>query len=117
MATGFPSYGSPYLNEIHNETVSVPVNGSVTISFSKPVRELYWRGIMMVVDPSNEMAEGPIDNNMVTQEVPDEVRIINEVTDSPSEDEGSGLGTATVMAVIAIMVVLIAVVVILLRKN
>ncbi len=119
MATGFPSYGSPYLNEIHNETVSVPVNGTVTISFSKPVRELYLRGILMIVDPSNEMAEGPIDNNMITQEVPDEVRILNEEIDgSPApEDEGASLGTATVMAVIAIMVVLIAVVVVLLRKK
>ncbi len=119
MASGFPSYGSPYLNEIHNETVSVPVNGTVTISFSKPVRELYLRGILMIVDPSNEMAEGPIDNNMITQEVPDEVRILNEEIDGPpaSEDEGASLGTATVMAVIAIMVVLIAVVVVLLRKR
>ena len=119
MASGFPSYGSPYLNEIHNETVSVPVNGTVTISFSKPVRELYLRGIMMIVDPSNEMAEGPIDNNMITQEVPDEVRILNEEIDGPpdSEDESGSLGTATVMAVIAIMVVLIAVVVVLLRKR
>lgn len=118
-ASGFPSYGSPYLNEIHNETVSVPVNGTVTISFSKPVRELYLRGIMMIVDPSNEMAEGPIDNNMITQEVPDEVRILNEEIDGPpdSEDESGSLGTATVMAVIAIMVVLIAVVVVLLRKR
>jgi len=120
MASGFPSYGSPYLNEIHNETLSVPVNGSVTISFSKPVRELFRRGIMMVVDPNNEMAEGPIDNNMVTQMVPDEVRLINKDVDdpgTPSEDEGGTLGTATVMAVIAIMVVLITIVVILLRKN
>ncbi len=119
MATGFPSYGSPYLNEIHNETVSVPVNGTVTISFSKPVRELFLRGIMMVVDPSNEMAEGPIDNNMITQEVPDEVRILNEEIDGPpvSDEEGGSLGTATVMAVIAIMVVLIAVAVMLLRKK
>ena len=119
MATGFPSYGSPYLNEIHNETVTVPVNGSVTISFSKPVRELFLRGIMMVVDPNNEMAEGPIGNNMVTQEVPEEVRILNEETEPPpaSEDEGNGLGTVTVMAVIAIMVVLIALAVILLRKK
>ncbi len=118
-AAGFPSYGSPYLSEIHNESVTIPVNGTVTISFSKPVRDLFLRGIMMVVDPNNEMSEGPIDNNIITQVVPEEVRILNEESIIPDgeEDASSSLSTATVMAVIAIMVVLIAVAVILLRKN
>lgn len=120
-ATGFPSYGSPYLKEIFNTTVSVPVNGSVRVTFQRMASELFMRGILVVVDPVNELPGDPLDNNQVTQDVPEEVRTVNEesglgLADEPQEEE-EGLGLMAVAVVVLIMVVLIAVAVVLLRQT
>ncbi|MCJ2540445.1 MAG: winged helix-turn-helix domain-containing protein, partial [Candidatus Thermoplasmatota archaeon] len=40
---GFPSYGSPFLWEIFNTTVSVPTNGTKVISFNISASDLYRR--------------------------------------------------------------------------
>jgi len=117
-ASGYPAYGSPYLWEIFNTTVSVPTNGSEVITFDIPVRQLYRRGVMVVVDPDNAMPEVPADNNMAIQSVPDEVIEANaekEATDGP--ESALNLGFVAIMVAAIIIVVLVIVALLVLRGD
>ncbi len=121
-ASGYPAYGSPYLKEIYNTSIGVPINASVEVSFEKMASELYMRGLLVVVDPNNEMPEVPTDNNLVTTDVPEEVRILNEkLQEKPPDasDEGALAVSGGIigLAMIATMIILIAVAVMILRKK
>lgn len=116
-ASGFPTYGSPYLWEIFNQTVTVPVNGTQLISFDVPVTQLFRRGIMVVVDPDNEMPESPLENNMVTSELPREVTDYNAETASDSVEGGTNLGIVAIMVAFIILVVLVLVAVLVLKND
>ncbi len=117
-ASGYPAYGSPYLWEIFNTTVSVPTNGSTVITFDIPVRQLYRRGVMVVVDPDNAMPEVPADNNMATQSVPVEVVEANAEKEGDGDSEsGLNLGFVAIMVAAIIIAVLVIVALLVLRGD
>jgi DNA-binding transcriptional ArsR family regulator len=92
---GFPTYGSPYLWELFNTTVSLDINASEIITFDIPVSQLYRTGVMVVVDPDNSMPEMPVENNMATEEIPQDVLDINsrEASDGAADESvGMNLG-------------------------
>lgn len=85
-ATGFPVYGSPYLNELYNGTVDLVVNGSKNVTFQVPVSQLFMRGIMVFVDPNNEIPEeAPVDDNRATTALPEAVLNHNEDQIGPND--------------------------------
>ncbi len=119
--SGYPSYGSPYLWELFNTTVNLPTNGSRVITFDVSAKNLFRRGVMVVIDPDNAMPETPMENNMATSDVPLDVRQYNEgePSDSPDEPESSALnlGFVAIMVAAIIFVVLIVVAVLVMRET
>jgi DNA-binding transcriptional ArsR family regulator len=120
--SGFPSYGSPYLNPLFNTTVDVATNGTQNITFEVPVRELFLRGVMVFVDPTNEMPEVPVENNMATMDLPQNVMSFNEPSDVAKDtgDEtlgGMSLGFAAIVTGVVILAVIVGVVILLLREK
>jgi len=117
-ASGFPAYGSPYLWEIFNTTVSVPTNGSTIITFDVPVKDLFRKGVVVVVDPDNAMPEMPTENNMATEELPEDVADFNKDTiDNDSTAEPLNLGFVAIMVAAIIIVVLVIVALLVLRND
>jgi hypothetical protein len=117
-ASGFPTYGSPYLWELFNTTVSLPVNGSQVIAFDVSVKDLYRRGVMVVVDPDNAMPETPVENNMATSSLPDDVTRYNQGPPSSDDPEGASLNLGFVaIMVAAIIFVVLVIVALLVLKN
>ncbi len=116
---GFPSYGSPYLWELFNTTVSLAVNGSHVISFNVSARDLYRRGVMVVVDPDNAMPETPIENNMATSSLPPDLAEYNQPSPArPEGDEGAlNLGFVAIMVAVIILVVLVVVALLVLKND
>jgi hypothetical protein len=116
-ASGFPSYGSPYLWEIFNTTVSVPTNGSKVITCQVPVKDLFRRGVMVVVDPDNAMPGTLAENSMATEELPEDVTEFNKPGEADTEG-GSGLNLGFVaIMVAAIIIVVLVIVALLVLKN
>ncbi len=119
--SGYPSYGSPYLWELFNTTVSLPTNGSRVITFDVSAKDLFRRGVMVVIDPDNAMPETPMENNMATSDVPLDVVQYNEgeQSDGPGETEDSALnlGFVAIMVAAIIFVVLIVVAVLVMRET
>lgn len=116
---GFPTYGSPYLWELFNTTVSLPVNGSQVIAFDVSVEDLYRRGVMVVVDPDNAMPETPVENNIATSSLPQDVTDYNqEPPGSDAADEGAlNLGFVAIMVAAIIFVVLVIVALLVLKND
>ena len=120
--SGFPSYGSPYLYLIHEELVSVPVNGSTTVTFDVTSRNLYTRGIMAVVDPDNQMPEKPTEDNTATKDLPQDVVDINQVgLAKPAPDAGDqpsmNMGYMAIVVVVVIITLVIVGAVLYLRRQ
>jgi DNA-binding transcriptional ArsR family regulator len=117
-ALGFPTYGSPYLWEVFNTTVSLPVNSSRTVTFSVPVEELWRKGVMVVIDPDNAMPEMPVENNMATEELPDDIAEYNRAAETDaSEGADLNLGFVAIMVAAIIIVVLVVVALLVLRND
>jgi DNA-binding transcriptional ArsR family regulator len=111
-ASGFPSYGSPYLSMLHNVTEDFVINGTVTISFETYATNLFLRGVMVFVDPCKSMPDDPGDDNTASLELPTEIMEYNEGLDVPEEgEEGAGdwgIVAAVVAAIILVAIVLMA---------
>jgi DNA-binding transcriptional ArsR family regulator len=116
-ASGFPSYGSPYLREIFNDTLDVSANSSKKVMFEVDVTQLFRTGIVVVVDPDNEMAEQPTGNNMDTKELPDIVRDNNAPKEGTDGDESASmnLGFVAILVTVIILIVLIIVALLVLK--
>ena len=117
---GFPSYGSPYLWELFNTTVSVPTNGTKVITFDISALDLYRKGVMVVVDPDYAMGEQPTENNVATEDIPLDLLEYN--MDPPSkvsadESLGMNLGFVAIMVAAIIIVVLVIVALLVLRND
>jgi DNA-binding transcriptional ArsR family regulator len=117
-ALSFPTYGSPYLWEVFNTTVCLPVNGSKTVTFNVPAKELWRKGVMVVIDPDNAMPEMPVENNMAMEELPRDVTEYNTEEASDSTEGGDlNLGFVAIMVAVIIIAVLVVVALLVLRND
>ena len=117
---GFPSYGSPYLWELFNTTVNVPTNGTKVITFDISASELFRKGVMVVVDPDYAMGEQPTENNVATEDIPQDLLEYNRdppPESSDSESLGMNLGFVAIMVATIIIVVLVIVALLVLRND
>jgi DNA-binding transcriptional ArsR family regulator len=116
-AQGFPAYNSPYLSRLFNRTVDVPVNGSRSISFEVPVRNLFTNAVMVFIDPNNEVMTVETKDSQATQALPLSIVEINEGSKSVSEDramdgdEAAGSYWLVIIVAGALLVIVVAVII------
>jgi DNA-binding transcriptional ArsR family regulator len=112
-AQGYPNYGSPYLSDLVNMTVDVPVNGSRNVTFEVPVRNLFLRAVMVFIDPNNEVVNVETESGtLATQDVPPEVQQYNELLSTDVDamrDEGvAGSYWVVIVVAGALLVIVVA---------
>ena len=117
-ASGFPAYGSHYLSSLFNVTVEVPINGAKNITFEVPVRNLFLRGVMVFIDPKNEVTTVDTGDNEATKLLPQLVIEYNDLQDTEASENDKGtFASAPWMVIIISAILLVGIIIVIVRRT